>query len=79
MKIENIETPRLCLRGFAPEDAPFAMGLWNDASTGRWLSDPRIEDIPDQEAYLKTIEGLGDALDCLHRRMRAYRDGKTME
>ena len=63
MKIENIETPRLCLRGFAPEDAPFAISLWNDASTGRWLSDPRIEDIPDQEAYMKTIENLGDALD----------------
>ena len=25
------------------------------------------------------LGGLGDALDCLHRRMRAYRDGKTME
>ena len=63
MKIENIETPRLCLRGFAPEDAPFAISLWNDASTGRWLSDPRIEDIPDQEAYMKTIENLEDTLD----------------
>ncbi len=66
MKIETIETPRLCLRGFMPEDAPFAISLWNDAVTGRWLSDPRIEDIPDKDAYLKTIETLGDAMDCCY-------------
>ncbi len=66
MKIETIETPRLSLRGFMPEDAPFAISLWNDAVTGRWLSDPRIEDIPDQDAYLKTIETLGDAMDCCY-------------
>lgn len=66
MRIEMIETPRLCLRGFTPEDATFAISLWNDAVTGRWLSDPRIEDIPDRDAYIKTIETLGDAMDCCY-------------
>ena len=66
MKIETIETPRLALRGFTPEDAPFAMSLWNDPETGRWLSDPALEAIPDLEAYTKSIEGLGDSLDCCH-------------
>ena len=47
MKIETIETPRLALRGFTPEDAPFAISLWNDPVTGRGLSDPALEAIPD--------------------------------
>ena len=66
MKIETIETPRLALRGFTPEDAPFAISLWNDPVTGRWLSDPALEAIPDIEAYTKSVEGLGDSLDCCH-------------
>ena len=66
MKIETIETPRLALRGFTPGDAPFAMSLWNDPDTGRWLSDPALEAIPDLAAYTKSVEGLGDALDCCH-------------
>ena len=61
MKIETIETPRLALRGFTPEDAPFAISLWNDPVTGRWLSDPALEAIPDIEAYTKSVEGLGDS------------------
>ena len=66
MNIETIETPRLALRGFTPEDAPFAISLWNDPVTGRWLSDPALEAIPDIEAYTKSVEGLGDSLDCCH-------------
>ena len=66
MKIETIETARLALRGFTPEDAPFAMSLWNDPDTGRWLSDPALEEIPDLAAYTKSVEGLGDSLDCCH-------------
>ena len=66
MRIETLETPRLLLRGFQPEDADFAIGMWNDAEIGRWLSDPRLEDIPDQAAYRKDIENLGEAIDCCH-------------
>ena len=79
MKIETIETPRLALRGFTPEDAPFAISLWNDPVTGRWLSDPALEAIPDIEAYTKSVEGLGDSLDCCHLvavdRATGQRDG----
>ncbi len=66
MKIETIATPRLDLRNFTPADAPFAISLWNDEKIGRWLSDPRLEDIPDRAAYIKSVEGLGDTLDCCH-------------
>ncbi len=66
MKIETIETARLRLRGFAAGDAPFAVRLWNDPTAGRWLSAPQWRDIPDKNAYVKTVEGLGDSLDCCH-------------
>ena len=67
MKIETIETPRLALAAvLRRRTSPFAISLWNDPVTGRWLSDPALEAIPDIEAYTKSVEGLGDSLDCCH-------------
>lgn len=64
MKIETIETNRLYLRGFCPEDARFAIGIWNDPKMGKYLSDPAMEEI--DEAYLKSIEALGEDEDCCY-------------
>ena len=58
MKIENIETPRLILRGFTKEDALWAYNIWNNPEMGQYLPDEAKEDI-DYE-YLKQLEVLGD-------------------
>ncbi len=34
MKIENIETPRLLIRGFTKVDALWAYKIWNDPEIG---------------------------------------------
>lgn len=58
MKINDIETPRLLLRGFTKEDALWAYSIWNDPEMGQYLPDEAKEEI--DEAYLKMLEGLGD-------------------
>lgn len=64
MKIEPIETMRLCLRGFGKEDACFAISIWNDPEMGQYLPDPAMEEIDPE--YLKEIEALGEDPDCCY-------------
>ena len=64
MKILPIETPRLLLRGFAKEDARFAISIWNDAKMGEYLPDPAMEEI--DEEYLHMVEGLGEDAECCY-------------
>lgn len=64
MKIETIETKRLLLRGFAREDARFAISIWNDPEMGEYLPDPAMEEI--DPGYLKEIEALGEDTDCCY-------------
>lgn len=45
MKIENIETARLILRGFTKEDALWAYSIWNNPEMGQYLPDEAKEDI----------------------------------
>ena len=45
MKIEPIETDRLCLRGFTPADADFALSIWNDPEMGEYLLDEAMETV----------------------------------
>lgn len=68
MKIAPIETPRLLLRGFRAEDAPFAMGIWNDPEMGEYLPDESAEGMTEaaRQAYLTMLEGLGDDPDCCY-------------
>lgn len=64
MKIGEIKTPRLFLRGFAKEDARFAMSIWNDPEMGEYLTDPSNENVDDE--YLKELEDLGDDDECCY-------------
>lgn len=68
MKIRAIETPRLLLRGFEKEDAPFAMGVWNDPEMGEYLPDESGATMTEarRREYLKTLEGLGDDPECCY-------------
>lgn len=64
MKIPPIETERLYLRGFTPEDARFALSIWNDPEMGEYLMDEAMETV--DEEYLRTIEKLGENEDCCY-------------
>lgn len=64
MKIERIETARLHLRGFTPEDARFALSIWNDPEMGEYLMDEAMETVSDE--YLREIEQLGEDEECCY-------------
>ena len=64
MKIEPIETPRLWLRGFTPEDADFAISIWNDPEMGEYLLDECMETV--SEEYHREIEALGENETCCY-------------
>lgn len=64
MKIERIETARLYLRGFTPEDARFALSIWNDPEMGEYLMDEALETVSDE--YLREIEQLGEDEECCY-------------
>ena len=64
MKIEPIETDRLCLRGFTPADADFALSIWNDPEMGEYLLDEAMEAVSDE--YRRQIEALGEDEECCY-------------
>ena len=64
MKINDIETPRLLLRGFTKDDALWAYSIWNNPEMGQYLPDEAKEEI--DEEYLKMLEGLGDDDECCY-------------
>lgn len=64
MKIREIETQRLILRGFEKSDAGFAIGIWNDPEMGEYLPDPALDHI--DEAYLRSVEALGEDEKCCY-------------
>lgn len=64
VKIKPIETPRLILRGFTKEDAPWAYSIWNDPEMGEYLPDEAKEEIDPE--YIKELEVLGEDKDCCY-------------
>ena len=64
MKADSIITERLRLRGFTPEDACFAISIWNDPDMGEYLPDESMTEIDPE--YLKMVEGLGDDEECCY-------------
>lgn len=64
MKIPPIETKRLYLRGFTPEDARFALSIWNDPEMGEYLLDECMETVSDE--YFREIQALGDDPECCY-------------
>lgn len=64
MKIEPIETPRLILRGFTKEDAPWAYSIWNDPEMGEYLPDEAKQEVDPE--YIKELELLGEDEECCY-------------
>ena len=64
MKIEEIVTKRLRLRGFTKEDAVWAYSIWNDPKMGQYLPDEAKEEV--DEAYIKELEILGEDEECCY-------------
>ena len=64
MKIPAIETGRLYLRGFTPEDAAFALSIWNDPEMGEYLLDEAMEAVSGE--YRRQIEALGEDEECYY-------------
>ena len=64
MKIKNIETSRLILRGFTKDDALWAYSIWNNPEMGKYLPDEAKEEI-DYES-VKQLEGLGEDDECCY-------------
>lgn len=64
MKIKDIETPRLRLRGFQKEDALWAYSIWNNPEMGQYLPDEAKEGI--DADYIKELESLGEDEDCCY-------------
>lgn len=64
MKINDIETSRLLLRGFTKEDALWAYSIWNNPEMGKYLPDEAKEEIDDE--YLKMLETLGEDAECCY-------------
>ena len=64
MKIATIETQRLRLRSFTPEDADFALSIWNDPEMGEYLLDECMETVSDE--YRREIEALGEDETCCY-------------
>lgn len=64
MRIENIETPRLLIRGFNKADALWAYKIWNAPEMGEYLPDEAKYEIDPE--YLKELEKLGDDDECCY-------------
>ena len=64
MKIGNIETEHLIIRGFTKDDALWAYSIWNDPQMGEYLPDEAKDGI--DEEYIKELEILGDDEECCY-------------
>ena len=68
MNFTPFETPRLRLRPQEARDAGFALCIWGDPITGKYLSDTPLDAIDDLNEYMELLRHLSDAPDCYCRR-----------
>ena len=61
MNFTPFETPRLRLRPQEARDAGFALCIWGDPITGKYLSDPPLDAIDDLNEYMELLRHLSDA------------------
>ena len=47
-------------------DAGFALCIWGDPITGKYLSDPVLDDIDDLNEYMELLRNLSDSTDCYY-------------
>ena len=64
MTFTPFETTRLRLRPQEARDAGFALCIWGDPITGKYLSDPVLDDIDDLNEYMELLRSLSDSTDC---------------
>ena len=55
MTFTPFETARLRLRPQEARDAGFALCIWGDPITGKYLSDPVLDDIDDLNEYMELL------------------------
>ena len=66
MLFESFETARLRLRPMEAKDAGFAICIWGDPVTGKYLSDPPLDEIEDLNSYMELLRHLSDSEDCYY-------------
>lgn len=66
MNFTPFETTRLRLRPQEARDAGFALCIWGDPITGKYLSDPALDDIDDLNEYIDLLRHLSDSQDCYY-------------
>ena len=66
MVFAPIETARLRLRPQEARDAGFALCIWGDPITGKYLSDPALDSIDDLNEYMNLLRHLNDSSDCYY-------------
>ena len=66
MTFAPFETARLRLRPQEARDAGFALCIWGDPITGKYLSDPVLDDIDDLNEYMELLRSLSDSTDCYY-------------
>lgn len=66
MTFTPFETARLRLRPQEARDAGFALCIWGDPITGKYLSDPVLDDIDDLNEYMELLRSLSDSTDCYY-------------
>ena len=66
MHFAPFETARLRLRPQQASDAGFALCIWGDPITGKYLTDPALDDIDDLNEYMELLRHLSDSTDCYY-------------
>ena len=66
MNFTPFETSRLRLRPQEAKDAGFALCIWSDPITGKYLTDPALDDIDDLNEYMDLLRHLNDSTDCYY-------------
>lgn len=66
MYFTPFETARLRLRPQEAKDAGFALCMWGDPITGKYLTDPALDDIDDLNEYIEMLRRLSDSTDCYY-------------
>ena len=66
MNFTPFETSRLRLRPQEAKDAGFALCIWGDPITGKYLTDPALDDIDDLNEYMDLLRHLSDSADCYY-------------
>ena len=66
MRFTPFETARLRMRPQEAGDAGFALCIWGDPITGKYLSDPALDTIEDLNEYMELLRNLSNSEECYY-------------